>query len=107
MSSHPISKSILAQNGLLQAETRKDNTGRYIDTVTEASGTKSYQCAMCLYSHPQQWKVANHIRSFHTMKKTFHCQTCTFVTERKVEFYLHKKQCLEQNAKKTEDNRGE
>ena len=103
---HNTNTSILAKNGLLCSENSdgvlaNDNTSKYIDIVTTSDGSTTYQCAMCMYSNVHQWKVANHIRSFHVMTKMFRCTKCNFSTERKVEFCLHRTQC--KGVHKTDD----
>ena len=69
-----------------------DNAFNFITDSGTSGGRQLYQCALCNYSNPHKWKVANHVRSFHMKKKLFRCseKKCDFVTGRKIEFCVHK-----------------
>ena len=75
---------------LVQGEGPTDNAFNFITESPSSGGRPLSQCALCNYSNPHKWKVANHVRSFHMKKKLFKCSECDFVTGRKIEFCVHK-----------------
>ena len=84
---------IYREEGLLVQEREgppADNAFNFITESGSSGGRPLSQCALCNYSNPHKWKVANHVRSFHMKKKLFKCSECDFVTGRKIEFCVHK-----------------
>ena len=73
-----------------EGEGPADNAFNFISESGSSGGRPLSQCALCNYSNPHKWKVANHVRSFHMKKNLFKCSECDFVTGRKIEFCVHK-----------------
>ena len=85
---------ICREEGLLLVQEREGppagNAFNFITESGSSGGRPLSQCALCNYSNPHKWKVANHVRSFHMKKKLFKCSECDFVTGRKIELCVHK-----------------
>ncbi|KAK2152521.1 hypothetical protein LSH36_326g04078 [Paralvinella palmiformis] len=63
---------------------------KYILSKSDDVGSPVYVCSLCTYSNSHKWKVATHVRNVHMRKTLFKCPYCEFVTERKIEWCVHK-----------------
>ena len=67
-----------------------ENAYSYITSNADGLGSPAFTCNLCTYNNIHKWKVATHVRNVHMRKTLFKCPQCDFVTERKIEWCVHK-----------------